>query len=242
MRVRNLPKGASALGAVVVLGAGAAMATATIPAEDGVIHGCFNKSGGQIRVIDESVRDCDSNETELDWNVRGAAGPKGDTGPQGPVGPKGDTGPAWPAGTQGATGPAGAKGETGPAGPAGPQGETGPQGDTGPAGPQGPAGPAGANGIAGVETVTGRTEFNSTTPKTLQVPCPAGKKLISGGARLELGPGAAGQVAITDSAPYEVLTNGVNVVSDDTWFGRADSLTSTGNWRLIVYATCAVTG
>src|SRR5262249_34402941 len=61
---------------------------ATIPDASGVIHACFNKSGGSsIRVIDNSVTKCGSNEIELDWNV---------TGPQGPAGPQGPTGPAGP--------------------------------------------------------------------------------------------------------------------------------------------------
>src|SRR5215467_2987445 len=77
---------------------------ATIPDASGVIHGCFNKSGGSIRVIDNSVITCGSNEIELHWNV---TGPQGPIGPQGVVGPQGPTGPQGLAGPQGSTGPAG---------------------------------------------------------------------------------------------------------------------------------------
>jgi hypothetical protein len=81
----------------------------------------------------------------------------------------------------------------------------------------------------------------NTTPKTLTVACPAGKKLTGGGARLLLGPGAQGQVEITDSSPTEVFSGGVNVVSETEWFARADSFPSSADWRLRVYVICAAT-
>src|SRR5262249_20920472 len=80
---------------------------ATIPDQSGVIYGCYNKRGGSIRVLDNSVTNCGANETALNWNQ---------TGPQGPIGPQGPQGP------QGATG---LQGPTGPAGPAGPSGVSG---------------------------------------------------------------------------------------------------------------------
>jgi len=101
---------------------GAVSVFATIPDGNGVIHGCYDRSGGTLRVIDNSVTNCKSSETALSWNV---------TGPQGPAGLAGATGPT------GAIGPAGA---TGPAGSQGPKGDTGPTGATGPSGVQGPAG------------------------------------------------------------------------------------------------------
>jgi len=72
-----------------------------------VIHGCYAKSGGTLRVIDAGVTSCKSSETSLDWNVQGPAGPAGPEGPAGAVGPAGPQGPAGPGGPQGATGPAG---------------------------------------------------------------------------------------------------------------------------------------
>ena len=92
---------------------------ASIPGADGVIHGCFKKSGGTLRVIDMSVTTCGRDETLLSWNQTGPQGPQG---PQGVPGPQG---PAGPAGPIGATGPAGPEGPAGPAGPAGPQGPAG---------------------------------------------------------------------------------------------------------------------
>jgi hypothetical protein len=73
------------------------------------------------------------------------------------------------------------------------------------------------------------------------VACPAGKKLTGGGARIILGQGSEGQVEITDSSPTEVMSGGVNVVSETEWFARADSFPSSGDWRLLVYAICAAT-
>jgi len=91
---------------------------ASIPDSNGVIHGCYKKSGGTLRVIDDATSQCDARaEIPIMWNQ---------TGPQGPAGPQG---------IQGLQGPAGPQGMTGPQGPEGPEG---------PAGPQGPAGPGGA--------------------------------------------------------------------------------------------------
>ena len=50
----------------VVLAA-SAVATATIPGEGGVIHGCYKNSNGALRVIDDASADCASNETALSW-------------------------------------------------------------------------------------------------------------------------------------------------------------------------------
>jgi Collagen triple helix repeat (20 copies) len=96
-----------------VLAAAAGVAYAQIPDGGGVIHGCYAKSGGALRVIDGSVTNCKSTETSLNWNQMG---PQGPVGPQGPMGPTGPTGPAGP------TGPQGPKGDTGPQGPAGANG------------------------------------------------------------------------------------------------------------------------
>jgi hypothetical protein len=78
---------------------------ASIPAPDGVITGCYKKSGGALRVIDTARDGCDRNiEQAISWNQVGPQGPQGPVGPQGPPGPTGLTGPMGP---------------TGPAGPAG---------------------------------------------------------------------------------------------------------------------------
>jgi hypothetical protein len=73
----------------------AGTAYATIPGGDGVIRGCYGKSGGALRVIDGSVTNCKSGETSLNWSQQGLPGPPG---PQGQQGEQGEPGPPGPAG------------------------------------------------------------------------------------------------------------------------------------------------
>jgi hypothetical protein len=88
----------SAAAAAVFAGA----AYATIPGSDGVIHACYAKSGGALRVIDASVTNCKAGETSLDWSQEGLPGPKGDPGEPGPAGPQGEQGePGAPGGLAG---------------------------------------------------------------------------------------------------------------------------------------------
>jgi hypothetical protein len=60
----------------------------------------------------------------------------------------------------------------------GPQGAQGAQGAQGPQGPGGPEGPPAATEP---QFLTGTTELDSTSPKQVQVECPAGKTAIAGG-------------------------------------------------------------
>jgi hypothetical protein len=62
---------------VGILGAIGGVAYATIPDEDGVIHGCRNKASGLLRVINSATESCTSSERALNWNQQG---PKGDPG------------------------------------------------------------------------------------------------------------------------------------------------------------------
>ena len=41
----------------------AGIAYASIPDSSGVIHGCFGKSGGDLRVIDNTVTNCQKTES-----------------------------------------------------------------------------------------------------------------------------------------------------------------------------------
>ena len=81
--------GAALIGALVLASVGG-VAWATIPDSSGVIHGCYQKDNGQLRVIDPSsskdknASSCRKEETPLDWSQ---TGPQGPAGPQGPVGP-----------------------------------------------------------------------------------------------------------------------------------------------------------
>ncbi len=88
--VATLPR--RALFLVAGIGAGlavSAVALATIPDSGGVIHACYKKSGGALRVIDDSVTNCAGSETSLNWNVAGQQGP------QGPQGQPGVSGYEW---------------------------------------------------------------------------------------------------------------------------------------------------
>jgi hypothetical protein len=82
--------------AAIALAAAAGAAYAAIPGGDGVVHGCFTKSSGALRVIDASATTCKSGEGALNWNQQGLPGVKGDPGAPGPAGPQGDPGPAGP--------------------------------------------------------------------------------------------------------------------------------------------------
>jgi hypothetical protein len=87
------------------------VAFATIPDSNGVIHGCYQKNVGNLRVIDPSEGEsCRPSEIPISWSQTGP------TGSQGAQGPTGDTGTAGAAGATGATGAAGATGATGPQG------------------------------------------------------------------------------------------------------------------------------
>ena len=78
----------------VALGGGAYAAVA--PGPGGVIHSCFNKKSGGLRIIAASKRCSRSKEVTLAWNQQGVKGIKGDTGAKGEKGEKGSTGSAGP--------------------------------------------------------------------------------------------------------------------------------------------------
>ena len=176
------------VGAAVSLLLAAGVALATIPGSDGVIRGCYARSGGTLRVIDASVTNCKASETALSWNVGGPAGPAGAAGPAGPAGPPGADGAAGPAGPAGQLG---ADGSAGPAGPAGPPGADGPEGSAGPAGPAGPVGPAGPTGPQGPPGAGAFTRPVGSLGTAVVVPahdgalatasCATGKVAVSGG-------------------------------------------------------------
>jgi hypothetical protein len=106
----RLSSGHAVVAVAVLIGfAGAAYAASGgIPGPGGVITGCYDKSGGQLRIINSSKRCNRRHERRLTWNQTGPRGLRGLTGAMGAQGVKG---------TVGATGPQGVKGDTGPAGP-----------------------------------------------------------------------------------------------------------------------------
>jgi hypothetical protein len=53
-----------------------------------VLEACINPGNGNMRLVDAGT-DCHANETRVQWNVEGPAGPPGPTGSPGPTGPPG---------------------------------------------------------------------------------------------------------------------------------------------------------
>lgn len=100
--------------AVVIALGGIAYAAVpnSIPDSKGVIHGCFSKINGHLRVV-KLPSSCRAYERAISWSQNGQPGPRGPAGPAGP------------AGGQGPPGLPGAKGDPGAIGPPGPQGEPG---------------------------------------------------------------------------------------------------------------------
>ena len=66
-------------GVLVAAGAGIE-AIASIPDAHGVIHGCYSKSTGALRVIDSAKHKCPRGTKALNWNQRGPRGPRGPRG------------------------------------------------------------------------------------------------------------------------------------------------------------------
>src|SRR5262245_47606209 len=48
-----------------------------IPGQDGVVHGCYAKSNGALRVIDPAATTCTQKELSISWNQTGPQGPQG---------------------------------------------------------------------------------------------------------------------------------------------------------------------
>lgn len=64
------------LAAMILLAAVGGVALATIPSANGVIHACYVKRTGALRVVSGKHR-CPSGQAPLHWNVQGPRGPQG---------------------------------------------------------------------------------------------------------------------------------------------------------------------
>ena len=218
---RNPLPGKMTLAGLAVVAAAAgllipgAAAAATSSSKPAVVHACYAKKGGALRVATR----CTSAQRSISWNE---TGPKGATGPRGATGAKGATGPQGPAGLTGATGSTG------------PRGATGPQGATGPAGPQGSTGPQGPAGTFGTVRVL---DLTGTIPAGEQegvlVPCPSGDVAVGGGASFGPNNGTGvGDVFIETSRPDPVTG------SPTGWFLILANTTSQSQTE-DAYAVCA---
>jgi hypothetical protein len=88
-------RGVAAAFVVVVAVALGGIAYASIPDANGVIHGCYRKTTGELIVIDSGGKGCEEGWKPLNWSQ---TGPTGLTGPTGPTGATGATGPTGPTG------------------------------------------------------------------------------------------------------------------------------------------------
>ncbi|HET7857026.1 MAG TPA: hypothetical protein VFL41_11275 [Gaiellaceae bacterium] len=89
--------------------------------------------------------------------------------------------------------------------------------------------PAAPAGVAGLEVLTVATVLDSSSPKSAVVNCPAGKKVIGGGARAT-GAGAV-EVAVSEAYPS----------STTQWTTLAREVNTTGaSWTLTAYAFCVL--
>ena len=87
-------RGVAAAVVVVVAAVVGGIAYASIPDANGVIHGCYRKTTGEL-IVATSDKGCEEGWKPLDWSQ---SGPTGLTGPTGPTGPTGVTGPTGPTG------------------------------------------------------------------------------------------------------------------------------------------------
>lgn len=201
------------LGGAVAAVALAGTAHAAIPDGNGVIHACYAKSGGVLRVVDASTTSCKSGEVTLDWNRQGTPGAPGPAGPQGvpgvpgPIGPQGDPGPV------------------------GPQGDPGVPGVPGAIGPQGAPGLPG--GVSGVTLVFAERGEDTDRFKQVIADCPTGKVAVGGGSEVVNLDGS--HISIP-----EVVLDGSFPASASNWVGQAHAVTPTAeDWTLRVTVICA---
>jgi hypothetical protein len=84
-------------------------------------------------------------------------------------------------------------------------------------------------GVQGLEILNVATALDSSSPKSAVVNCPAGKKVIGGGARAT--GGGAVEVAVSEAYP----------TSATQWTTLAREVNATGaSWTLTAYAFCAL--
>jgi hypothetical protein len=99
----------TSLVALVFAMGGGAYAVTSIARSDGVIHGCYQKRTGTLRVV-PAGKNCRRSEKAIAWNQRGAQGLAGVQGIEGQQGPQGGSGPMGASGATGSAGPSGVVG------------------------------------------------------------------------------------------------------------------------------------
>ena len=102
----------------------------------------------------------------------------------------------------------------------------------GPAGPQGPQGPQGPPGASGQQLISGSGASNSSSPKSQQQDCPAGKRALGGGGRLT---GSTTNTFLSTSRPTDAGTGWVAS-------GQESSAGNAGSWAVQTWVICATVG
>ena len=97
-----------------------------------------------------------------------------------------------------------------------------------PTGPQGPAGPQGPPGTAGLQLISGSGASNSSSPKSQQQDCPAGKRAVGGGGVIT---GSATNTFLSTSRPTDAGTGWVAT-------GRESSGGNAGSWAVQTWVVC----
>src|SRR5919197_4086788 len=88
--------------------------------------------------------------------------------------------------------------------------------------PAGPAGPQGPPGASGLQLISGSGVSNSSSPKTQQQDCPAGKQAVGGGGRLT---GSTANTFLSTSRPTDAGTGWIAS-------GQESSDGNAGNWAV----------
>ena len=119
--------------------------------------------------------------------------------------------------------------------PAGPQGPPGPQGAKGETGAAGTNGTPGAAGVTGREAIQAPSPFNSDTNRFVNMTCPAGKQVITGGGSI-FGSGGA-------DMPVALIANGNTNNTNNGWTVGATEINPTAtNWLINAFIICGVFG
>jgi hypothetical protein len=94
--------------------------------------------------------------------------------------------------------------------------------------PAGPAGPQGPAGVSGLQLISGSGASNSSSPKTQQQDCPAGKRAVGGGAVIT---GSAANTFLSTSRPTDAGTGWIAT-------GREASGGNAGSWAVQTWVVC----
>lgn len=113
----------------------------------------------------------------------------------------------------------------------GPAGAPGTNGATGPAGPAGPAGPQGAPGVSQREVIQLSSAFDSQQEKFVNLTCPAGKQMVTGGGNVFGSSGAFVPVGLTYSGSVNSADTGWTV-------GAAEMVPTVTNWLINAFIVC----